>query len=76
MDIQALQQENVVLKQHTEVLHHCWQEAQKRAETSRLRCQTLIEDISKKDVEIKRLEQRIREYEAHLNPIEEAFHYG
>lgn len=71
MDIQALQQENAVLKQHTEVLRHCWQDAQKRAETSRLRCQTLIEDISEKDAEIQRLGQRIKEYEMHLNPSEE-----
>lgn len=71
MDITEVQKELVMLRKNNEVLHHCWQEAQKRANASQKRCVNLIEDISKRDARISELEQKLCEIEFHLNPHDE-----
>ena len=63
--------ENKMLRQHNEVLHNCWQDAQRRANSSAARCMNLIADISVRDARIQELEEKLCEVEQHLNPTEE-----
>lgn len=56
------------LEQENEVLRHCWQDAQRRAEQSQKRNLTLINDISLKDGEIMALRREVETLSKMLTP--------
>lgn len=64
----ALLKETKRLERENEVLRHCWEDAQKRAETSQKRCLNLISDLSFRDGLILELQREVAELRAHLNP--------
>lgn len=58
-EVARLRQENVVLRQHNEVLHTCWVEAQGRANATSKRCLSLADDLAKQNEVINELQSKL-----------------